>query len=209
MKPENSKMELKPEELDFSKSGGLIPAVIIDANNNRVLMLGFMNEESYNKTIETKLVTFFSRTRNTLWVKGETSGNFLHVIDIKSDCDKDSLLIFVNPDGNTCHTGDYSCFKVENTDSIDFLNHLFALIKQRKADMPEGSYTTKLFQRGTNRIIQKVGEEAIETVIAAKNRDKNEIINEVSDLVYHLFVMLAEQEIEFTDIVKNLESRHK
>jgi len=209
MKPENSKMELKPEELDFSKSGGLIPAIIIDANNNRVLMLGFMNEESYNKTLETKLVTFFSRTRNTLWVKGETSGNFLHVIDIKSDCDKDSLLIFVNPDGNTCHTGDYSCFKVENTDSIDFLNHLFTLIKLRKADMPEGSYTTKLFQRGTNRIIQKVGEEAIETVIAAKNRDKNEIINEVSDLVYHLFVMLAEQEIEFTDIVKNLESRHK
>lgn len=209
MKPENSKMELKPEELDFSKSGGLIPAVIIDANNNRVLMLGFMNEEAYKKTIETKLVTFFSRTRNTLWVKGETSGNFLHVFDIKSDCDKDSLLIFANPDGNTCHTGDYSCFKVENTSSIDFLNHLFALIKQRKADMPEGSYTTKLFQRGTNRIIQKVGEEAIEIVIAAKNRDKNEIINEVSDLVYHLFVMLAEQEIEFTDIVKNLESRHK
>lgn len=209
MKPENINTELKPEQLDFSKSGGLIPAIIIDAKNNRVLMLGFMNEESYNKTIETKLVTFFSRTRNQLWVKGETSGNFLHVVKIFSDCDKDSLLIYTNPDGVTCHTGDYSCFKVEDAPSIDFLNDLFALIKQRKAEMPEGSYTTKLFQRGTNRIIQKVGEEAIETVIAAKNRDKNEIINEVSDLVYHLFVMLAEQDIEFTDIVKNLEGRHK
>ena len=207
MNPENNIPKI--EELDFTKSEGLIPAIIVDAANNQVLMLGFMNEEAYKKTIETKLVTFFSRSRNTLWIKGETSGNYLHLVDIKTDCDKDSLLIYAIPDGSTCHTGDYSCFKIENTPSIGFLNNLFALIKQRKADMPEGSYTTKLFQRGTNRIIQKVGEEAIETVIAAKNRDKNEIINEVSDLVYHLFVMLAEQEIEFTDIVKNLESRHK
>lgn len=200
---------LNVNDLDFSKSGGLIPAIVIDNKNNQVLMLGFMSKESLNKTLETKLVTFYSRTRKTLWVKGETSGNFLHLVDIKTDCDKDSLLVYAEADGVTCHTGDYSCFKIENKPSIGFLNDLFALIKRRKIEMPENSYTTKLFTRGTNRIIQKVGEEAIETVIAAKNRDKHEIINETSDLIYHLFVMLAEQDIEFSDIVKNLEGRHQ
>lgn len=196
-------------KLDFSKLNGLIPAIITDKKNNNVLMLGFMNREALEKTIDSKLVTFFSRSRNTLWTKGESSGNYLHVSDIKVDCDNDTLLISALPDGNTCHTGSYSCFDIDESGNLNFLNDLYKLIVTRKKELPEGSYTTKLFQRGTNRIIQKVGEEAIETVIAAKNRDRNEIINEVSDLVYHLFVMLAEQEIEFTEIVRNLESRHK
>ncbi len=195
--------------LDFSKLNGLLPAVVVDNNNNQVLMLGFMNRDALEKTLETKLVTFFSRTKNKLWTKGETSGNYLKLINIKSDCDNDSLLIFAEPAGNTCHTGNYSCFGVENFHSINFLNNLFNLIKQRKKNLPENSYTTKLFKEGANRIIQKVGEEAVEVLIAAKNRDKKEIINEASDLVYHLLVMLAEQEIEFSEIVQNLESRHK
>lgn len=197
------------DKLNFEKVNGLIPAIVVDNKNNKVLMLGFMNKEALEKTIETKKVTFFSRTKNRLWTKGETSGNFLNLVDIAADCDVDSLLVTAIPEGNTCHTGAYSCFDLKDTDSLDFLNHLFNLIKERKATLPENSYTTKLFKSGTNRIIQKVGEEAIETVIAAKNRDRNEIINEVSDLVYHLFVMLAEQDINFTEIVNNLEKRHK
>ena len=193
----------------FEKLNGLIPAVVADVSNGQVLMLGFMNKEALEKTIETKLVTFYSRTKKRLWTKGETSKNYLHLVDIKPDCDSDTLLVYAKPDGNTCHTGNYSCFGAENYSSINFLNDLFALIKDRKEKMPEGSYTTKLFESGANRIIQKVGEEAIETVIAAKNRDKNEIVNETSDLIYHLFVMLAEQGIEFKEIVDNLESRHK
>ncbi len=196
-------------KLNFSKLNGLIPAVIVDNNNLAVLMLGFMNEEALKKTIETGLVTFFSRTRNSLWTKGETSGNFLKLIDIKADCDYDSLLVYAVPSGNTCHTGDYSCFGVEKKMSLEFLNELFSLIKERSIQLPEKSYTTSLFKSGENRIIQKVGEEAIETVIAAKNHDRAEIINEVSDLIYHLFVMLVDQKIEFSEIVENLSSRHK
>lgn len=201
--------DLNVVKIDFSKLNGLVPAVIIDNKNGKVLMLGFMNSEALEKTIETKLVTFFSRTKERLWTKGETSGNYLKLIDIKPDCDFDSLLVYAEPEGNTCHTGEYSCFGVKDTTSLNFLNELFKLIKKRKAELPENSYTTKLFKEGANRIIQKVGEEAIETVIAAKNRDKNEIINETSDLIYHLFVMLAEQEIEFGSVVSNLERRHR
>ncbi len=203
-------MNLKINQLNFKKLNGLIPAVIVDEKTDKVLMQGFMNEEALNKTIETKLVTFFSRTKNRLWTKGETSKNYLHLVDIKPDCDNDSLLIYVNPDGPTCHTGNYSCFEdVKDTSSISFLNDLFALIKDRKVNLPENSYTTKLFKQGENRIIQKVGEESIETVIAAKNNDKNEIINETSDLIYHLFVMLADKNIEFSEIVANLKKRSK
>ncbi len=195
--------------LNFEKLNGLIPAVILDNASHTVLMLGFMNKESLKNTLDTKLVTFFSRTRKSLWVKGETSGNFLHLIDIKSDCDDDSLLVYVNPDGPTCHTGDFSCFKDSTPSDISFLSELFELVQRRKAEMPEKSYTTKLFLEGENRIIQKVGEEAIETVIAAKNRDKEEIINEVSDLFFHLFVMLVNQGVTLDEVVKNLEGRHK
>jgi len=201
--------EFDNEKLNFEKLNGLIPAVVVDEKNNQVLMLGFMNKEALAKTIETRLVTFYSRTRNALWTKGETSKNYLHLVDIKPDCDNDTLLVYAKPDGNTCHTGNYSCFDIPDCSSLKFLNVLFGLIKERKIRMPDNSYTTELFKSGANRIIQKVGEEAIETVIAAKNRDKQEIINETSDLIYHLFVMLAEQDIEFEKIVKNLESRHK
>ncbi|MHB1686399.1 MAG: bifunctional phosphoribosyl-AMP cyclohydrolase/phosphoribosyl-ATP diphosphatase HisIE [Ignavibacteriaceae bacterium] len=196
-------------KLNFEKLNGLIPAIIVDQSSDKVLVLGFMNKEALKKTIDTGLVTFFSRTRNELWTKGETSGNYLHLVEIEPDCDNDTLLIYAKPDGNTCHTGKYSCFDIENYASINFLNELFDLIKKRKNELPENSYTTSLFKSGANRIIQKVGEEAIEAVIAAKNRDKKEIINETSDLIYHLFVMLAEQEIEFEDVVINLKNRHK
>jgi phosphoribosyl-ATP pyrophosphohydrolase/phosphoribosyl-AMP cyclohydrolase len=200
---------VSPNKLNFDKLNGLIPAVIVDNNTNTVLMVGFMNKESLQKTIETNKVTFYSRTRKTLWTKGETSGNFLNLIEIKSDCDNDSLLVRVDPEGNTCHTGDYSCFKEEHYQGISFLSELYELILSRRKDMPEGSYTTKLFSEGENRIIQKVGEEAIETIIAAKNHDRNELINETSDLIYHLFVMLADQGITIKEISDNLQSRHK
>jgi phosphoribosyl-ATP pyrophosphohydrolase/phosphoribosyl-AMP cyclohydrolase len=199
---------IKADELNFEKLGGLIPAVVSDSDTNQVLMLGFMNEEALAKTIETKRVTFFSRSRNTLWMKGETSGNFLNLIDIKKDCDSDSLLLFAKPDGPTCHEGTYSCFGIEKNNS-HFIDQLNKLIKERKKNLPENSYTTKLFKEGADRIIQKVGEEAIETVIAAKNRNKEEIINETSDLIYHLLVMLAEQEIEFEEVIDKLIARHK
>jgi phosphoribosyl-AMP cyclohydrolase / phosphoribosyl-ATP pyrophosphohydrolase len=198
---------IKAEELNFEKLGGLIPAIVVDVMTNQVLMVGFMNNESFAKTLESKRVTFFSRSRKALWTKGETSGNFLDLVDIKKDCDDDSLLVIAKPTGPTCHTGSYSCFDLEKT-NINFINRLNHLIKERKKNLPENSYTTKLFNEGANRIIQKVGEEAIETVIAAKNRDKKEIINESADLIYHLIVMLTEQEIEFEDVVNELVKRH-
>lgn len=196
-------------ELNFKKLNGLVPAVVVDQNTDAVLMLGFMNKESLQKTIDTKLVTFFSRTRNVLWTKGETSGNFLKLVKIKPDCDNDSLLIYAEPEGNTCHTGKYSCFGVEKKSSISFLNELTEIIKDRKRNLPENSYTTKLFKDGENRIIQKVGEEAVEVLIAAKNNDREEVINEVSDLLFHLLVMLEEKKITLSEVVSNLENRHK
>ena len=197
-----------PNSLNFDKLNGLIPAVIVDNITNTVLMVGFMNKESLQKTFDTGKVTFYSRTRKTLWIKGETSGNFLNLVAIKSDCDNDSLLVRVNPEGNTCHTGEYSCFKEEKYQGLSFLNELSELIISRKKNLPKGSYTTKLFREGENRIIQKVGEEAIETIIAAKNHDRIELINETSDLVYHLFVLLADQGITINEISDNLQHRH-
>ncbi|KAF0151469.1 MAG: phosphoribosyl-ATP pyrophosphohydrolase / phosphoribosyl-AMP cyclohydrolase [Ignavibacteria bacterium] len=195
-------------KLNYEKLCGLIPAIVVDINSDAVLMLGFMNEEALELTLSSKKVTFFSRTKNALWVKGETSGNYLELSDIKNDCDNDTLLVYAKPQGPTCHTGEYSCFGVKGNHS-KFLLQLYELIKNRKMELPEGSYTTRLFHEGTNKIIQKVGEEAIETVIAAKNRNRKEIINEVSDLFYHLFVMLAEQDIEFDEIIENLYVRNK
>lgn len=196
------------EKIDFEKLNGLVPAIIVDSLTKHVLMLGFMNQAALSETIQKKKVVFFSRTKNRLWLKGETSKNYLNVVSISSDCDNDTLLIYANPDGPTCHTGSKSCFNEVDENNIVFLDYLFKLVKQRKIEMPEKSYTTHLFERGTDRIIQKVGEEAVETVIAAKNRDKNEIVNEVSDLFFHLMVMLAEQGIELSEIVANLQQRH-
>lgn len=195
------------EKLNFDKGSGLIPAIVVDENTGQVLMLGFMNRDSLQKTLDTNLVTFFSRTKNALWTKGETSGNYLKLVSIIPDCDDDTLLIYASPEGPTCHTGNYSCFGLEKN-NLKFLKHLFELIQSRKKELPENSYTTKLFKEGSNRIIQKVGEEAIETVIAAKNNNKDEIVNEVSDLMYHLFVMLVDKGIELKDIIDKLMERH-
>ena len=199
---------ISPNKMNFDRLNGLIPAVIVDNITNTVLMVGFMNKESLDLTIKTGKVTFYSRSRKKIWIKGETSGNFLNVVEIKSDCDDDTLLIKAIPDGNTCHNGDYSCFKEEQYPGITFLNELYSLIQSRKKLLPEHSYTTKLFLEGEDRIIQKVGEEAIETIIAAKNKDKKDLINETSDLLYHLFVLLAEKDIPLTDIAENLRKRH-
>lgn len=196
------------EKIDFEKLNGLVPAIIVDSASKQVLMLGFMNREALSETIKKEKVVFFSRTKNRLWLKGETSKNYLNVVSINSDCDNDTLLIYAKPDGPTCHTGSKSCFHEVVDNNIVFFDYLFKLVKQRKIEMPEKSYTTHLFERGSDRIIQKVGEEAVETVIAAKNRDRDEIINEVSDLFFHLMVMLAEQGIELSEIVGNLEQRH-
>lgn len=197
------------DKLNFKKLDGLIPAIIIDVNTDSVLMLGFMNEEALQTTLSIGKVTFFSRTKKQLWTKGETSGNFLFIEDIFTDCDNDTLLIYVTPKGNTCHLGNYSCFENIKRSDRKFLWQLFDLIKSRKELMPENSYTASLFKEGENRIIQKVGEEAVESIIAAKNNDKEEIINEVSDLIFHLFVMLIEKNIGFDEIVINLKKRHK
>ena len=195
--------------IDFTKLNGLVPAVIVDKTYNKVLMLGFMNKEALELTIENRKVTFFSRTKNRLWTKGETSQNYLIVDKIYTDCDNDSLLIYAAPNGNTCHKDQYSCFGIERTDEINFLSYLSELIKSRKNEMPENSYTTSLFEKGINRIVQKVGEEAVETVIAAKNDDEDELINEISDLMFHLLVLMEEKNISLRDVNNNLLKRHK
>jgi len=195
-------------DLNFDRLSGLVPAVIVDNTTGAVLMVGFMNKEALDITNATGKVTFYSRSRKKLWTKGENSGHFLNVVEIKSDCDNDTLLIKALPDGPVCHTGDYSCFREDQFPGVTFLNELYSLIQSRKKLMPEHSYTTKLFQEGEDMIIQKVGEEAIETVIAAKNKDKKVIIEESSDLIYHLFVLLVEKGIPITDISANLQKRH-
>lgn len=196
------------EKIDFSKLNGLVPAIIIDNVTNQVLMLGFMNKEALTATIEQKKVIFYSRSKKKLWMKGETSNNFLDVASISTDCDNDTLLIRANPAGPTCHKGSYSCFEDVNQYNAFFINYLYQLVKQRKIDLPENSYTTKLFKEGSNRIIQKFGEESVETIIAAKNQDKDEFINEVSDLLFHLLVLLADQDVEIDQIISNLMERH-
>jgi phosphoribosyl-AMP cyclohydrolase / phosphoribosyl-ATP pyrophosphohydrolase len=194
---------------DFSKLNGLVPAVIQDANTNKVLMVGFMNDEALKKTNETKQVTFFSRTKKRLWTKGEESGNFLDVKEIITDCDNDTLLIKATPRGPVCHTGQDTCFNEENKGGINFLLSLQKVIKQRKAEMPEGSYTTRLFQSGINKMAQKVGEEAVELVIEAKDQNDALFINEAADLIYHLIVLLVAKGFTLEEISNVLEGRHK
>lgn len=195
--------------LDFQKSGGLLPAIIQDANTNKVLMLGYMNEESLAKTEKTGKVTFFSRSKQRLWTKGEESGNFLHVVSIHPDCDNDTLLIKAHPEGPVCHTGADTCWNEKNSTDISFLAYLQDFITKRHEEMPEGSYTTKLFQKGINRMAQKVGEEAVETVIEATNGTDEGFLYESSDLMYHLIVLLTSKGFSLTDIAKELEKRHK
>lgn len=195
--------------IDFKKMDGLVPAIIQDAVTQKVLMLGFMNEEAYQKTVETGKVTFWSRSRNTLWTKGETSGNFLNVVEILNDCDQDTLLIKVRPDGPTCHTGADTCWDEENvTNPLLFLSELSDFIERRHKEMPEGSYTTKLFSQGINKIAQKVGEEALETVIEATNGTNGQLVYEASDLLYHLIVMLTDKGLRIEDVAEELHRRH-
>lgn len=195
--------------LDFEKMGGLIPAIVQDARTKNVLMLGFMNEEAYKKTLEINKVTFYSRTRNILWTKGEESGNFLNVVSIAEDCDKDTLLIQAIPVGPVCHTGAATCFSDKNEFGIEFLSYLQDFISKRYEEMPEGSYTTSLFKKGINRMAQKVGEEAVETVIEATNGTDDRLIYEASDLIYHLIVLLTSKGMRIEDLAKELQSRHK
>ncbi len=197
-------------QLDFTKLNGLIPAVIQDNTTNVVLMLGFMNEEAVAKTEETGQVTFFSRTKNRLWTKGEESGNFLSVVSIASDCDNDTLLIKVNPVGPVCHTGDDTCWGETNEESdIQFIEYLQDFIDQRKQEMPEGSYTTSMFQKGTRKIAQKVGEEAVETIIGAMADDDENFLYEGADLLYHLIVLLSHKGYRIEDLARELKKRHK
>ncbi|MFI3294420.1 MAG: bifunctional phosphoribosyl-AMP cyclohydrolase/phosphoribosyl-ATP diphosphatase HisIE [Rikenellaceae bacterium] len=196
------------KELDFQKnSDGLIPAVIQDAVTLKVLMVGYMNQEAYQKSVEEGVVTFFSRTKQRLWTKGETSGNFLNIVSIYQDCDNDTLLVMVRPVGAACHRGTTSCF--DTPENEGFVRKLADYIVQRKEQMPEGSYTTYLFEKGVNKIAQKVGEEAVETVIEAIDDNRERLIYESSDLMYHLLVLLTHKGISLEEIENELKSRHK
>jgi phosphoribosyl-ATP pyrophosphohydrolase/phosphoribosyl-AMP cyclohydrolase len=197
------------KRIDFSKSSSwTVPAIIQDASTNVVLMLGYMNEEALLETIDSRLVTFYSRSKNRLWVKGETSKNYLHVVDIKTDCDFDTLLIKAKPDGNVCHTGAETCFNEENNGK-DFLRNLEKIIEGRKKRPVSGSYTSTLFKSGINRIAQKVGEEAIEIVIEAKDNNQKLFLNEAADLMFHYLVLLQAKNKTLEDVIKVLEKRHK
>lgn len=193
--------------IDFNKSDGLVPVIIQDEQTLEVLMLGYMNQEAYDKTVRDNIVTFFSRTKNRLWTKGETSNNFLHVKSIAQDCDNDTLLIKVKADGPTCHTGSRSCFNTEYNQN--FILQLEQIIADRYEHQQEGSYVNKLRSKGLNKIAQKVGEEAVETVIAALAQTETEMVDETSDLVFHLLVLLREKGLSLETIAKNLEARHK
>ena len=195
--------------VDFNKMGGLVPAIIQDELTSKVLMLGYMNQEALTKTQESGQVTFFSRTKNRLWTKGEESGNFLNVVSIANDCDGDTLLIKVRPVGPVCHTGSDTCWNEKNEADVSFLKYLQDFIKVRFNEMPEGSYTTSLFQKGVNRMAQKVGEEAVETVIEATNGTDDGFIYEASDLIFHLIVLLTSKGYSLDDLARELKKRHK
>ncbi len=197
-------------EINFDKLQGLVPAIIQDAVTSKVLMLGFMNAEAYQKTVETGLVTFWSRTRNCLWTKGETSGNVLKVVEILNDCDQDTLLIKANPAGPVCHTGADTCWNETNErNPLLFLTELQDFINKRHEEMPEGSYTTSLFKDGLNRMAQKVGEEALELVIEATNGTNDRLIYEGSDMLYHLIVLLTSKGLRIEDMAAELAERHQ
>lgn len=194
--------------LDFAKGDGLLPAIIQDADTGKVLMLGYMNEEALQKTLKDKTVTFFSRSKGRLWTKGETSGNFLHLVDIKADCDRDTLLVYVRPEGPACHLGTDTCW-AETNQPVNFLAHLEQVIQGRKGADPETSYTARLFARGINKVAQKVGEEAVELVIEAKDDNKELFLNEAADLLYHYLVLLAAKDYQLEDVLEVLRGRHK
>lgn len=196
-------------EVDFEKMGGLVPAIVQDATTKTVLMLGYMNKEALNKTLETKKVTFYSRSRQQLWTKGETSGNFLNLVSIESDCDNDALLVKAHPQGPTCHKGTDTCWGEKNeANPLLFLSFLQDFIDKRHEEMPEGSYTTSLFKDGLNRMAQKVGEEALEAVIEAVNGTNERLVYEGADMLYHLIVLLTSKGMRIEELAKELQVRH-
>lgn len=195
------------DQFDLHKcADGLLPVVVQDATTLRVLMLGYMNREAFDKTVATGNVTFFSRTRQTLWTKGETSGHFLKLVEMFADCDNDTLLVKANPIGPTCHRGTTACFDTPAEDG--FVRSLAALIRQRHTDMPEGSYTTRLFIKGVKAIAKKVGEEATETIIEATDNNRDRFVYEASDLVYHALVLLEQMNVSIPDLERELLKRH-
>lgn len=201
-------VQFDPNSVDFQKTDGLVPAIIQDHLSNKVLMLGYMNREALEQTLADGKVTFFSRSKNRLWTKGESSSNFLHLIDIAVDCDQDTLLIKARPDGPTCHTGADTCWNEKNV-SNDFLQQLENVIRQRRDQPDDTSYTTSLFKRGINKIAQKVGEEAVELVIEAKDNNADLFLNEAADLLFHYLILLSAKGYELGDVVKILEGRNK
>jgi len=200
-------MDIK--QLDWKKMKGLIPAIVQDGSTGRVLMLGFMNQEALEKTLESRRVTFWSRSRETLWTKGETSGNYLQLEEVRHDCDKDALIVVAEPQGPCCHRGTLSCFAGDDEfNGLEFLGYLERLIASRKEEMPEGSYTSALFAKGLLEIAKKVGEEAIEVVLSS-GQEKKRSIEESADLLYHLLVFLTQREITLQDVVEELRSRNR
>lgn len=197
-------------QVNFSKSpDGLIPAVIQDAITSKVLMLGYMNQEALDRTLAEKKVTFYSRSKNRLWTKGEESGNFLHLVSAALDCDQDTLLLKVHPVGPVCHTGADTCWNEENKDNQSFLNQLEQVIRDRKANPTEKSYTASLFAKGINKIAQKVGEEAVEVVIEAKDSNDDLFLNESADLLFHYLILLQAKGFTLEDVITILKDRHK
>lgn len=198
--------------IDFAKGGGLVPAIVQDAVTRKILMLGYMNEEAYRLTLDRGLVTFYSRSRGRIWTKGETSGNYLQLREILADCDGDTLLVKAIPSGPVCHTGADTCFGEDNEpnemSTAEFLLYLESVIRDRRTNPIEGSYTNHLFSRGLNKIAQKVGEEAVELVIEAKDDDKSLFLGEAADLMYHFLVLLAQKDSSLSEVVEVLKDRH-
>ena len=202
-------MKIEISTMDWNKGEGILPAIIQDAKTEQVLMLGYMNAESLTKTYETGLVTFYSRSRKTLWTKGETSGNTLRLVSIESDCDQDTLLVRTTPTGPTCHEGTTSCFGDKGPQGLGFLAKLENLIEERKTADTDSSYTAKLLQGPLHKAAQKVGEEGVETALAAIAETDDGLVYEAADLIYHLMVLLAAKDVAFNDVISELQSRHK
>lgn len=200
---------MKIDTINWEKVDGLVPVIIQDAVTRQVLMQGVMNREALEKTVLEQRVTFFSRTKERLWTKGESSGNFLNVEAMYLDCDQDCILVLARPQGSTCHTGDVSCFHEDKLPSLTFLGELAGIISNRAKDMPEGSYTTSLFKDGKARISQKVGEEGVEVALAVMQEDRHQITNEAADLIFHLMVALEKSGVAFDDVCACLRARHK
>mgnify|MGYP000106122950 CR=1 FL=1 len=207
-----SNLDIDIDDIDFDKGGGLVPAIIQDADDQKVLMLGYMNREALETTLEKGRITFYSRSKQRLWTKGETSENYLNLVNLQKDCDGDTLLVLARPEGPACHTGAETCFfeKDFNTGApLGFLLELQNLLENRKENLPEDSYTSSLFKKGTDTITQKVGEEAIETVIASKNDSRPAFQYESADLLFHLMMLLVQRDMKLEDLVRELENRHK